>query len=152
MNGIKIVTGSDVQNAKPREFSVNSDIPLWICDLKKKPKHFGLLKASIASIAPFSQRTLLSVTHGYMKTPSFITEWNYPAGTSPLLGTNQTYGIGSLEAFTAGGLMTYRAILSPTQFKIIADNTSNSGTVTNQYVEFRYYIFAPPLGEPLDSQ
>lgn len=145
MNGIKISSNGNIDSATLSEFAVDSEHALWMCDLKRRPKHYGLLKATVTSIGAFSKRTLLTINHEYTNTPSFITQWYYPAGTAPASSSNQTYGIGSLEALPGVGVVKFTAKVTPTQFMIFCDNSSNASSLTNLYAEFRYYIFAQPL-------
>lgn len=148
MNGIKLAN-VNIDTAGTNDFSVDTDFPLWISDLKKNPKHYGYLKATVGTLAAFSTKTLLTVQHNYKKTPSFITQWYYPAGTSPGFPSNQFYGIGSVEAFTPSfDIVKFKAYVTPTRFIIQAEN-GQPAPISNFYVEFKYYIMAAPLSDKL---
>lgn len=144
MNGVLISSDGDVKGRDSTQFAVDSEHPLWMCNLRAEPKHYGLIRCRIASLSAFTTRSVLSVTHGYQTTPSFITQWYYPAGTSTS-ADRQTYGIGTLEILTpASDLITFDCDMSDTRFTInVTNETSNA--VTNLYAEFKYFIFAQPL-------
>lgn len=145
MNGIKISANGSIRERDPAKFSVDSEHPLWLCDLRSKPKHFGLIQCAVSSLVPGAKRTILSMNHRYILKPSFIVQWYFPAGTHPGHSDDQKYGIGTFDAFISGtNLVTFTTKVTGTLFTIEVENGSAS-TLTNLYAEFRYYIFAQPF-------
>lgn len=149
MNGMKLALSGSISTPDPDKLVVDSEHPLWMCNLRAKPKHYGLLRARIASLAPGTARNLLTINHLYKVTPSFIVGWYYPQGTDPGRVENQTYGLGSFSSFYSGSnLLSFTCRVDSGQFIIEVENGSPI-TMTNLYAEFNFLIFAQ--GFPLLS-
>lgn len=135
--GVKLsLEHEDVQKAKLDQLVFDPKYPLWKCDVRANPKHYGLLKIT-ASIPAGQRKTVFSMRHGYDYVPSFIAMWNYPAGTGG--ATPQTFGIGNIEI----NLVTlFKPTMTDSLFTIELDNTANGSAANNLYAEIRYYIFA----------
>ena len=133
--------GDDVNQANLKELIVNSSHPFWKCDLRPTPRHYGLVKITVDT-APGQTKTLYTMEHGYPYVPSFVVAWSYPAGITPSTpSTNQTYGIGDIEAFpSGGGTVTFKVTIDNKELKITVEQLGGSAQ-TDLYAEFRFYIF-----------
>lgn len=149
--GIKASIGNeDVSRVSQLNLSVGGKYPLWKCDMRPSPKHYGLLKCTV-TLAPGARKTIFTLPHGYDYTPSFLVAWNYPAGNNTLSSSiNQTFGLGTLEIFTSSfELVYFYALMDDKNFTIVADNSTGAQTYTDLYAEIRYYIFAERFNETI---
>lgn len=139
--GFKVsAEGETVGRLSLQRLIVDSTNPVWKCDLRPTPKHFGIVKATV-TLAPGEIKTLLDINHNYNYTPSFIIAWSYPAGIGSL-GGNSTYGLGDIEISDNTELVYFYTRMDSKKLVITADNSINLLTHSNLYVELRYYIFA----------
>jgi len=120
---------------------LDDNYPLWKCDVRPNPRHFGLVQVTIGTLAAGTTKEILVVDHDKKYVPSFLVAWNYPAGTSPgIASTNQTFGIGILSTLTPTSF-SFSYKMTDKQFIILVNGDPVSDT-TNIYAELRYFIFA----------
>lgn len=128
----------DGEGVDSKNLLLDDTYSAWKCDMRKNPRHFGIVQATISRIGA-ETRTVFTMNHGYGYVPSFLVAWGYPAGTDSVGSTTrQTFGVGLLQVtnpvFTQ---FTYKVNLNT--FSIIV---TSSGAQSNLYAEFRYFIFA----------
>lgn len=134
--------GNDVNNSSPSQLVVDDRYPTWKCDLRSNPKHFGTINFNIASLAPFPSSTIIyQIPHGYPYIPSFLTIWNYPAGTDPAFQSiNSTFGIGDIPNIRGNGIGV--TMQTDQQFFTITATNFGNSAVANVAGTIRFYIFA----------
>lgn len=133
--------GEDVSRAPVDKLVVDPVYPHWKCDLAPEPKHFGYIDASV-SVSAGQTKVIFSLPHEYKYKPTFLVAWNYAPGE---FATDSTYGIGDFTADIPSDLTIFKTKTTDTDFIITADNTLNSGAITDVSVKFRFYIFAEDL-------
>lgn len=114
--------------------------PAWKCDVRRNPKHFGLVRVTVKNLPAGATKNIITVDHEYKYVPSFLVAWNYPAGTNPgSASLNQTFGIGILSVSSPVNY-SFDYQMGATSFKINA--IGGLSDITDAYAEFRYFIFA----------
>lgn len=116
---------------------LDSEFPLWMCDVRRR--HFGLVRVKIRNLLASETRVVYELDHNLGYVPSYLVAWYYPKGTAPSGSTRQTFGIGVLDPLSPIAY-SFRYEVDSKRFRImVADAASN---VTDDYAEFRFYIFA----------
>ena len=136
----------EVTTAKDNELAINSKYALLKCDLRKRPKNYGTVHWSIASMPVNTIKIIYSQPHGYSYIPSFISVWEYPVGTDPNQVDNSTFGVGDMSAANQFYVSVYT---DSTSFNIIAYVLTDigQGTLTNLSGTIRFYIYADDFTE-----
>jgi hypothetical protein len=115
---------------------LDNDYPMWMCDVRKR--HFGLVKVTIKNLQAGETKTVYEFDHNLGYVPSYLVAWNYPKGTAPSGNTRQTFGIGALDPLSPISY-SFRYEVDSRRFRIVASDASSN--VTDDYAEFRFYIF-----------
>ena len=137
-SGIKVSTSGDVTQADLTQLAVSSDIPnLMVLD-GQQPPHAGMTSDSIlTNLAAPTSYVLLTIPHGLGYIPATMLNWSnlnrtsYGTGILSLSPLGDCYYIGDADANN----------FYITFYKIAASTFDT----TNQYWNFRYYIFTTPL-------
>lgn len=138
--------GVDVTTAAVKDLVVDSNYPVVKCDLRIKPKNYGLINFLVKTIAPGVRITIYQQPHSYDYIPDFLTAWSYPLGTAPSTPlTNSTFGIGNIDA-TAGSGALIEMYTDAVNFYVIASNSGGS-TLQGLNGAIRFYVFADDFND-----
>lgn len=145
--GFKVSTpGNSVETASIQNLVIDTNFPFPKCDLRKKPKNYGLINLLISSITVGQTIAAYQQPHGYTYVPSFLTAWKYPLGTVPIdPTTNATFGIGDIDAGLSSGLYISMYVDS-SNFYISATN-HGLATISGVNATIRFYIFADDFSD-----
>lgn len=139
--GLKVsLPGNDVSTSNLQDLVIDTNYPFPKCDLRIKPKNYGIINFTIATISGSTPVIVYQQPHSYGYIPEFLDAWFYPAGTEPLAAVNTTFGIGDIDATLSNGL--YVAVyVDNVNFYVSVKNLSGT-PVTNSVFSIRFYIFA----------
>lgn len=138
--------GVDVTKAAIKDLIVDSNYPVAKCDLRIKPKNYGLINLLINSLTAGQIITVYQQAHTYDYIPDFLTAWLFPLGTTPSSPTtNATFGIGDIDATSSTGLMIAMRT-DKANFTITATNNGSS-TIQGINATIRFYIFADDFSD-----
>lgn len=142
--GLKVSTpGNDVNTTSLQNLVVDTNYPFWKCDLRPKPKNYGLINFTVSSIANGASFIIYQQPHGYAYIPTFITAWNYPVGTNPNISyLNETFGIGDIDASSSSISPCYISMYVDNQNFYVAISNSSGSTSAGITGTIRFYIFA----------
>jgi hypothetical protein len=151
--GLKVslpgIDANGVENAVSlKQLVIDTSYPFPKCDLRSRPKHYGTINFTVATIAASTTIILYQIPHSYTYIPSYLVAWNFPAGTDPNSSTNNaTFGTGDIDMTFNTGLYV-NMYTDINNFTISMTNPVPS-SVTNITGTIRFYIFADDFNDPL---